>query len=40
MAEAGISQTILSNKKTIGSGLDQINGNSKTEIKAQLKFTF
>lgn len=40
VAEAGIAQTILSNQKTIGSGLDQINGNTKTEVRAQVKFSF
>ncbi len=40
MFEAGISQTILANQKSIGSGLDQINDNSKTEIKAQVKISF
>lgn len=40
MLEAGISQTILADQKIIGSGLDEINDNHKTELKAQLKFAF
>ena len=40
MLEAGISQTVLANQSTIGSGLDEISGNSKTEVKAQLKVSF
>lgn len=34
------SQTIYDNQKTVGSGLDQINGNSKSEIDAALKIDF
>lgn len=33
-------QTQFSNAKTIGSGLDQIEGNSRSEIKAQVRFRF
>lgn len=40
MLEAGIAQTILANQKTIGSGLEQINGNTKTELRAQMKLSF
>lgn len=35
-----VGQTYLANRKTIGSGLDQIEGNVKSEIRAQVKFTF
>jgi hypothetical protein len=31
-------QTIYKNKNTIGSGLDETNGNKKTEIKLQAVF--
>jgi hypothetical protein len=31
-----ISQTIYPNRSSIGSGLDEINGNRKTEIKLQM----
>jgi len=34
------SQTVYSNKQTISSGLDLINGNTKTDVSAELKFTF
>lgn len=34
------SQTIYSNQNTVGSGLDEIDGNTKSEIKAQLRFEF
>lgn len=34
------SQTIYDNQNTVGSGLDQINGNSKSEIDAALKIDF
>ena len=40
MIEAGISQTIYTNKNTISSGLEEIQGNHKTEIKAQIKYSF
>ena len=33
-------QTIYFNKQLIGSGLDQINGNQRTEIKLQLGYEF
>lgn len=33
-------QTIYSNKTLIGSGLDEIQGNHKTEVKLQLRYTF
>ena len=32
-------QTVYSNKQTISSGLDLINGNTKTDVSAELKFT-
>ena len=35
-----IAQTFYNNKTEIGSGLDEISGNAKTEIKAQLRFSF
>jgi hypothetical protein len=33
-------QSIYKNKNTIGSGLDEIAGNKKTEIKIQLQYVF
>ena len=33
-------QTIYKNKSTVGSGLDEIEGNKKTEIKVQLQYVF
>jgi hypothetical protein len=33
-------QTQFSNAQTIGSGLDEIQGNSRSEIKAQVRFRF
>ena len=33
-------QTYYSNLETIGSGLDEINGNTKTELKAEVRFRF
>lgn len=33
-------QTVYSNQKTIGSGLDEIDGNSKSEVKLQFRFQF
>jgi len=33
-----VAQTYYSNVSTIGSGLNQINGNKKTEIRAQIRF--
>ena len=33
-------QTVYRDKNIIGSGLDQINGNKKTEVKAQLLYVF
>jgi hypothetical protein len=35
-----ISQTFMYNRDTIGSGLDQINGNTRTETKIQLRYRF
>jgi len=35
-----LAQTVYRNKNIIGSGLDQINGNKKTEVKAQLLYVF
>ena len=32
--------TVYSNQKTIGSGLDEIDGNQKSEVKAQVRFQF
>lgn len=32
--------TVYDNQKTVGSGLDQINGNQKSEVKAQIRFQF
>ncbi len=39
-AEARYARTYYSNQKTVGSGLDQINGPVKSEIKFQLRFEF
>jgi hypothetical protein len=33
-------RTVYDNQKTIGSGLDEINANHKSEIKAQIRFQF
>ena len=33
-------QSIYKNKNTVGSGLDEIEGNKKTEIKVQLQYVF
>jgi len=38
--EARISQTHWSNSDTIGSQLNEINGQNQTEVKAQIKFVF
>ena len=35
-----IAQTYYSNQSTIGTGLDQINGNTKTEVKVQMRVKF
>lgn len=35
-----IAQTYYENRNTIGSGLDEINGNVRTEFKIQAKYTF
>jgi hypothetical protein len=32
--------TVYDNQKTVGSGLDEIEGNQKTEVKAQVRFQF
>ncbi len=34
------SQTRYSNRSLIGTGLDEIDGNTKSEIKAQVRFVF
>lgn len=39
-AEFRYATTILDNEETIGSSLDLINGNRRTEIKAQVRFKF
>ena len=39
-AEARISRTYLNNEDSIGSALDEINGNKRTDVKAQLRFKF
>jgi hypothetical protein len=38
--QARLAQTVYTNRNTIGSGLDQIDGNSRTEIKAQMRLRF
>jgi hypothetical protein len=38
--QARLAQTVYTNRNTIGSGLDMIDGNSRTEIKAQLRARF
>jgi hypothetical protein len=35
-----LAQTIYKDKTTVGSGLDEINGNRKTEVKLQLQYYF
>ena len=39
-AEFRIAQTYLENRNTIGSGNDEIDGNVRTEVKAQIRFSF
>jgi hypothetical protein len=39
-AEAHVGQLYIDNKPFIGSGLDQLPGNTRTEIRGQLRFTF
>ena len=34
---SGISHTYLSNRTTFGTGLDEIDGNTKTEVKVQMR---
>ena len=38
--QARLAQTFFSNRNTIGSGLDLIHDNSRTELKAQLRARF
>ena len=38
--EFRIAQTYLENRKTIGSGNDEIDGNVRTDVKAQLRVKF
>jgi hypothetical protein len=38
--QARIAQTLYTNRSTIGSGMDQINGNTRTELKAQVRARF
>ena len=38
--QARIAQTFYTNRDQIGSGLDLINGNTRTEIKAQMRVRF
>lgn len=33
-------QTVYTNRKNVGSGLNEIQGNTKSEVKAQMKFVF
>lgn len=35
-----VAQTIFKNKATVGSGLDEIDGNKRTEVKFQLQYIF
>ena len=35
-----LAQTIYRNRNTVGSGLDEIQGNKKTELKAQIRWVF
>jgi len=35
-----VAQTIYKDQTTVGTGLDEINGNKKTEIKCQLQYQF
>ncbi len=39
-AEARIARTYLNDQKTIGSANDEINGNTRTDVKMQLRFKF
>lgn len=39
-AECRIAQTFINNQESIGSGLDEIAGNKRTDVKAQLRFKF
>ncbi|GLR18345.1 ComEA family DNA-binding protein [Portibacter lacus] len=39
-AEFRVSRTYLNNQSTIGSALEEINGNRRTDLKAQLRFKF
>ena len=39
-AEARISRTYLNDRNTIGSANEEINGNKRTDVKAQLRFKF
>jgi hypothetical protein len=39
-AEARVGQTTIDNKEFIGSGLDQLPGNTRTEVRGQLRFSF
>ncbi len=38
--QARVAQTFYTNRNSIGSGLDMINGNSRTEIKGLIRFRF
>ncbi len=39
-AEFRVSKTYFNNRETVGSGLQEIDGNQRTDVKAQLRFKF
>jgi hypothetical protein len=38
--EGRIAQTYFSNQDSFGSGLDEIFGNKRTEVKVQIRYSF
>jgi hypothetical protein len=40
LIETRLARTVLTNRKTIGSGLEEIDGNSRTDVKMQVRWTF
>ena len=40
LLELRLARTYLANQKTISSGLDEIEGNHRTDFKAQVRFSF
>ncbi|HLP32901.1 MAG TPA: hypothetical protein VK202_05475, partial [Bacteroidia bacterium] len=35
-----LGSTVYTNKNTVGSGLDEINGNARTDLKIQIRYSF